>query len=73
MTNRRPSHPVQAFRVDPGWYAAYWLEEAPARPPGLGARGFASVARAAGALRRLCGIARRPAPAIRHTTRPAWR
>ena len=33
MTNRRPSHPVQAFRVDPGWYAAYWLEEAPARPP----------------------------------------
>ena len=29
-----PRHPVQAFRVDPGWYARHWLEPEPARPPG---------------------------------------
>ncbi len=41
MTSRRrdcPSHPVQAFRVDPGWYARHWLEDTPPRPPGLAAR-----------------------------------
>jgi hypothetical protein len=62
----RQSHPMQAFRVDPGWYAEHWLEETPARPPGLPVRLLVgAMAFAAMALRNLRHLARRTtAPAL---------
>lgn len=63
MTSRRSdrrSHPVHAFRVDPDWYAEHWLEETPARRPGLPVRLLVrAMGVAAMALRNLRLLARR--------------
>ncbi|MGG5821989.1 hypothetical protein [Falsiroseomonas sp. HW251] len=77
MTSRsnRPRHPMQAFQVDPGWYAEHWLEEAPPRPAGWS---VATLARALAAAGRVMRGARRltlrlQSPATPELARPGPR
>jgi hypothetical protein len=76
MTSPRGERlPIQAFRVDPGWYADYWLAERPARPPGLWARLCALAVAAVPPLQQAwrSGAGRRVERAILGEARPGLR